>query len=284
MDPYETLLLIRKKHINVYGDIFHVTQKHTGAEQRFLQSFIASIGIGIGRNGRRGGGGNNETDFYTGKPVHLIPLVFRFKIQTSGVYVSDIRSLYDYTGDTLTNPYTSEPVSSEDQNRYSKQLRWLSKYRWPISHRPLETPLETLETLKLQQLTINVFTELSQFHYVDYQWFTELSFDDLKRLYYYLYEIWCFRLDLSAEQKRSICADSSAKPICSNYLAVKNYSDEVNEQDKLRRELLTELYRLLSSKNPVAKKEGGIYFLLALVLVSPTAAEAYPSLYAASNY
>lgn len=274
MDPYETLLLIRKKHINVYGDIFHITRKYTGAEQRFLQCFIASIGIGGGW-----GGWGNQTDFYTGKAVHLIPLVFRFKIQINKYsYFCDIRSLYDYTGDTLTNPYTSEPVSEEDQNRYSKQLHWLSKYRWPISHRTIEIKFHC------EQLTINVFSELSQFHYVDYQWFTDLSFDDLKLLYYYLYEIWCFRLDLSTEQKRAICPDSSSKPICSNYLAVKNYSDELQDKDDLRRELLTELSRLLSSKNPVSKKEGGIYFLLALVLVSPTAAEAYPSLYAASNY
>ncbi len=273
MDPYIILLKNRKNYVNIYGDITLLYSAATKSRcaMKFLSKFISAIGLGQGHPS------NDEEDFYTGKPTHLIPPVFRFALKLSSkVHVCDIRSLYDYGGDVLINPYTSEPVSYDDQERYTRQCRWLKKFRWPISHLNINGG-----ECQISQLTVNTFSELSQFHYVDYKWFVDLTFRQLKLLYFYMYELWDFRLELTVEQKRAIIIDLE---LCSNYLTVQTLAYSEKNECKLRRELLHELSKLLSSSNSEAKKEGGLYFLLAMVLVSPEAAEAYPALYAASIY
>jgi hypothetical protein len=183
----------------------------------------------------------------------------------------------DYTGDKLTSPYATEQINDKDQYRYSKQLGLLKKFGWFTSHDPVKS-----SDVGVTQLTVDTFSVLSQHHYVDYNWFTELTLKDLKNFYYLLNELWTLRLELSADQKVRIVPSLEGDSLCPNYRSVKVYTDDM--EDVLRTELLSILKLLLSSEDQTACKEGGLYFLLGLVMVSPKAASSYPTLHSAANY
>ena len=264
--------------------------------KRYVLKFVAGV---IGKLGKGPHSSPvNETDFYTDKPLGVIPSVYTFLFKTSdGVIGADIRSLVDYTADTLTNPYTSSEVTSEDQHRYSRHVHLLKKFGWftshilPLNDRSSEQLLapslpESFTQAagpNLKQITVNTFSVLAQYHYVDYNWFCNLTVADLKQLYYLLYQLWTDRLDLQPEQKLKIVPSLSGDlNLFRNYRSVKLYTDDM--EDVLRMELLSILKRLLSSPDQTARKEGGLYFLLGLVIVSPGAAAAYPTLHNAVIY
>jgi hypothetical protein len=243
---------------------------------KYLSRFIARLGGGLKTS-------VNTEDFYTGMPVSRIPAVFLFRFSTLNI-VCDIRSLYDYGGKTLLrNPYTSEEASAVDSLRYSRMLHWLQKFRWPISHIRQEED----DNLDLQRFTVNVFSEMSSYHYVDYQWFLDLSPKELILLYIYLHDLWSFRLELTVSQQRAISRD----PVCDlnhltdltdlNHLTDLTHLNHLTGEDHMRLKLLREISKLFSGE---AKEEGSMILLLALVLVSPAAAASYPALFAASNY
>jgi hypothetical protein len=297
MTTYLNLITYLNNHTYVYGDIENIATDH---ERRYAIRFVAGIIQKIGGFYRASKIINDE-DFYTGKPVGLIPPVYRFvfkvkvkvkdakdkSTETEATYiVSDIRSLVDYTGETLTNPYSTDTVDPEDQARYLKQVRILNQYGWFTSHDlkvNLKAKLKAKSTTTdsdARQLTVNIFSKLSQHHYVDYTWFTDLTMQNLKRLYFLLHELWTERLDLSDDTKRKIAPTLTGDLVlCRNYRSVKLYTDDM--EDLLRRELLAILNLLMSGD---CCKEGGLYFLLGLVIVSPEAAAAYPSLHTAVTY
>ena len=125
----------------------------------------------------------NEDDFYTGKPIRLIPAVFRFTLVSGKDFLtSDIRSLYDFSNYELVNPYNYSPISQDCQKRYIRQLKWLSKFKFPISH----TGVVVCET---DQLIINTFSLLSKYQYVSYLSFLSMDFLQLKETYLLLHFI-----------------------------------------------------------------------------------------------
>jgi hypothetical protein len=277
MDPYKQLITLLYNNKYVYGDIVKIYAKNT--ECKYALRFVAGIIRKIGLGPLKDEPAVNETDFYTDTPIELIPDVYRFRFNTArGIIVADIRSLMDYTGDNLTSPYTTEEINDKDKYRYSKQCSLLKKFGWFISHDPLKS-----NDVSVTQLTVDTFSVLSQHHYVDYNWFTELTMKDLKNLYYLLNELWTLRLELSAEQKGRIVPSLECNnTLCPNYRSVKLYTDDM--EDVLRTELLSILKLLLSGADQTACKEGGLYFLLGLVMVSPKAASSYPTLHSAANY
>ena len=265
MDPYDKLITYLYNNIYIYGNIY--TDYERRCTHKFIKAYMCRLGSPYKETPI------NEEDFYTGKHIRVIPEVYRFTFKASnGVLIADIRSLMDYTGDLLTNPYTSDEIQPEDQVRYTRQLKLLRNFNWFTSHNI--SPGE----LTLEQQTVNAFSDLSQHHYVDYNWFIALTATDLKNLYLGLHDLWSIRLELQADQKRKIAPSLGPDlNLCPNHRAVKLYTDDMSHI--LRTELLHVLKLLLSSADNTVRKEGGLYFLLGLVMVSPCAAGAYPILH-----
>lgn len=216
----------------------------------------------------------NEYDFYSSISVGCIPKVYYFELSgtSDAVYACDVRSLNEnntVTG-SLTHPYNLDKLSECDEQRYNRKMKWLDRFGYVLIY-PKQNKPNTID-----QLTTNVFSNIIQYSYVDAQWYIDLGFDELKQLYHELKDIWSYRLNISDYEKRRIIPDCQ---FCTK--DIRGYTDDM--EDKLRRELLIEINKLVTQgTDEFSRKNGAMYFMLGLVLVSQPAADCNPSLFQAS--
>lgn len=222
----------------------------------------------------------NSHDFYTDQPIQSIPKVFMFCLHDSNkCYAFDVRSLHEYylecqsKGGKCVNPYTYNTVDDNTIVRLNKKLRWLKRLRYPTLHK-------RRETTSIKQYTINVFHKISMYQYVDYEWYTALTFRQLKKLYQELTDLWTYRLSLTYDTK---CLVVNGGQLFTNWTKVEKYTASM--KDILYKELLKNIERLVTEgKTPEDRKSGTIYFMLGFVQVSAAAAEAHPTFVAALGH
>jgi hypothetical protein len=192
-------------------------------------------------------------------------------------YGYDIRSLIYFrdSGSTFRNPYNDQPFTDQELNYLQKKAKWLARFGYPMHSKP--PTMTALTSDQIQQYTINVFSILNEHQYVDYEWFTNLTFHDLKSLYHELYEIWNFRLPMQESHK----ANMVKGVIFNRWDAVRNYKSE----DKLRLEILQDTEKLITEGiNEDYRKNGCYIFVLGLVLISEDAATSHPSMFQAAYH
>lgn len=221
---------------------------------------------------------NNACDFYTSVEISKIPISFQFFTSGSSnppsSYGFDIRSLecFRESGRNFRNPYTDQPFTEQELDYLQKKIKWLTRLGYPMHCQPVIT---NWTPDQIYQYTINVFSILNEHQYVDYEWFTKLSYNDLKSLYHELHEIWNYRLPMQDTHK----ANMVKGPIFNKWEAVRNYKSE----DKIRLELLQDIERLITEGvNEDYRKNGCYIFVLGLVLISEDAATSHPAMFQAA--
>lgn len=202
----------------------------------------------------------NIYDTHTCMNIKDIPKWFYFETITNQgiIHAYDIRSIT-----VAINPYTMLPFSDQDLKRYKRKKYWLDKYGYGL------TPEASVEP-SVDQLTIDVFCKISQFFYVDSDWFTELNIAELKSLYKELHDIWN---SLDTKQKIDISGDGI---VCPNVKQILTYTD--NMENKLRHQLLFFINKLVKNPTLPVAHQGATYFMIGFVMVSQQAMDRYPSL------
>jgi hypothetical protein len=210
----------------------------------------------------------NDTDFYTFISKNQIKYhnFFSYKEQNY-IYCFDIRSfellLEKYKS---INPYTRNIISDTTKQNCYKIIKYLKKNNL-FNNYELDILTEEQE---ITQNIIKIFQKIDSFGYnTDILWFSNLSYDSLYKLWFYLEDIWKFRANLSIEQKNNII-NNSINPFNMYYkIKNKNKNKTISKID-LQYYILDDFNIFLSSgKNKEYSNIGCLYVLTALSMVSP---------------
>lgn len=223
----------------------------------------------------------NDTDFCTLDELSKLPYsqFFSFTDEDKFIYGFDIASLYQIilkNGNKSTNPYNRK-ILPKSLTPDIRQLIKLSKI--------LNIPMDVYVNNNVEQLTakqritqrINaVFQDIDALgNYTNSSWFSTLNTNRLIIYIRELYDIWCYRAQLSQETKIAICPPNGMpfRGIDMNNIRHMSF-------DSLQRFSLCIIENLVRSGNNAENKTLGAYYALsALTLVSNEAATSMPWLY-----
>jgi len=222
---------------------------------------------------------NNTTEVYSMEAVSSIPQVFFFSYadaQKNG-WAFDIRSLVHLTsqGQVLQNPYTREPLPESALAMFRKRVEWLRSKEYPLLY--VYDEVLTPEQIWNQRV-LDVFMKIEAMGYLlNTNWFHELSLKNHRSFYRALYQLWTWRLGLSADEKEEICPGYSV----ANTRLFHHVPEDMNRghQDmkwwkKKNLNLIHSLVTRGTSKS--LRGLGALYVVMGLVQVSEGAADAYP--------
>lgn len=220
----------------------------------------------------------NETEIYSLESIQKIPQAFFFSYADSQrcVWSFDIRSLVALMsqGHTLTNPYTREPISQQTLGRIRNQISYLRSRKYPLVY---FTGVLTDEQIWNQKV-LDVFMKLESLGYLcSCEWFTNLNVDEHKNFYRLLFQLWQWRLGLSATEKEEIVPHHTRQ----SSRIFKSCPDALIATDHdlrwWQKHNLTLINAFVSRSEDKTKQAlGSLYVLMAFVQVSEDAAEAYP--------
>lgn len=223
----------------------------------------------------------NDDDFYTCDNKYEIPSEFFYK--TGDNYCFDIRTLYNLfsknknNGKKIshTNPYTRQPFSVADLQKYKKHLKYIlkSKNKYNIFFKEEKenelTPQEIYEDKLL-----NVFQKIDFLgHTTDTSWFNNLSLIQLKKLYFEAEDLWSYRIQMPYSQRCKIVPGGTA--FQHQPYIIRSFSE--NDKITLRNLILDEMNIFVSYASDINdRKLGAILMMISLVEVSREAGEAMP--------
>ncbi len=222
----------------------------------------------------------NDTELYSMDPITQIPPVYRFSFADSrrALWLFDIRTLTHSmaTGYPQQNPYTREQLPASAMTALHARLDWLRARKFHIQHMPPDLTALTPAQLWSQRV-LDVFLKMESLgYYLSCDWFHDMSRAPHMRFYKYLFDLWAYRLNLTrAEQEAVVPGHMSPGP----RRLFKILAEDLYERDRswwARTTLdLMESFTTRAADRE-HRKLGVTYVLMALVQVSPAAAEALP--------
>ena len=218
----------------------------------------------------------NETDFYSLDDISEVSYeqFFAFKDVSGHVYGWDIASLWNLLvrtkpGEKLLNPYNCQPFPTDMWSslnsifRISKALKINIKFNVDVD----ESYMNSFESKLLS--TFQHINSLG--NYSDHNWVLELDIGKLQRFLQELRDIWVHRAGLD---------DNTRNLICFHFPFV-NYNSNLVDFDSLREiSLATIMNMVYKGQNAEYQQLGCMYVLTALTIVSQSAANSLPWLYA----
>lgn len=203
---------------------------------------------------------NNE-DFYTLETLDSIDKDYLFIIDDNGYkYGFDIRSFKKLIDGTKENPYNRSPFSSNIINRYSERCEELKKKKKGIM---FDQPIINLSREQLhKQKILNIFQKMDTLDVIasgtKISWFSDLSMNQLKKLYNVLEDVWNYRSQLTQEQKIKIVPNNNV------FIHSKEYIHTLNDENRTTLEniILDDMDKLISSGISVDEKKTGCYYIL----------------------
>ena len=132
---------------------------------------------------------------------------------------------------------------------------------------PYEEDILT-EEQELDQYIIKIFQKIDTFGYnTNISWFSNLTENNLYKLWFYLEDIWNYRANLSNEEKNNII-NHSVKPF-SIFYKYKHKQINITNKVQLQNHILDDFDLFLSySKNREYSNIGCLYILTSLSMVS----------------
>lgn len=218
---------------------------------------------------------NNEEDFYSLEPIAEIDKDYLFVVNENGFhYGFDVRSFKKLIGSTKQNPYTRTEFSGKTIDSFNKICDELLNQNKSLY---FDEPENMTVEQKFNQKLLRIFQKMDSLEVIasgtQIQWFTELGFLKLKKLYVILEDVWNYRSQISYEQKNKIVPGNNIF----NYN--KDYILNLTEHNKRELEHITlnEMDKLISSSdNKDDRVLGCYYILIALSEVNLTVLEACP--------
>lgn len=222
----------------------------------------------------------NTTDFYNLESIDKIPKEFFYTYEENNhFYAFDITTLHDYLehnkedSGEYKNPYTNTPIPAEKVGDIMRTYSRVKKTGAQMDHYKETVVMSARKQLKWRSLSL--FQHMNKLgHYADHMWFWQLTLGELMDMYDGLFDLWFYRIFLSAEQKQQILP---------NYMPFSAMSPSAFEQIKdiniARRVMLDEMTQfVMLGLDRDNQYTGSILVLTALVEVSPLAAHHMPFL------
>jgi len=225
----------------------------------------------------------NDEDFFTlDKFIEIEPIFFYSYIDNENFrYGFDIRSLKKLLSNSNINPYNRRPISEKTIKSIKNRIIFIEKKQISTI---IETPMQLSEEQVIRNKVLNVFEKIDSLNILSFgsniNWFLNLSFSYIKKLYRCLEDIWNYRVQINMEQKCKIVPNNDIFKYQLNYI-INLYPQEKNILSKI---VLEEMNKLVSSGiDAESRRTGGYYVLIALTEVSYECASSIPWL-AQSNY
>ena len=225
----------------------------------------------------------NDEDFFTlDKFIEIEPIFFYSYIDNENFrYGFDIRSLKKLLSNSNINPYNRRPISEKTIKSIKNRIIFIEKKQISTI---IETPMQLSEEQVIRNKVLNVFEKIDSLNILSFgsniNWFLNLSFSYIKKLYRCLEDIWNYRVQINMEQKCKIVPNNDIFKYQLNYI-INLYPQEKNILSKI---VLEEMNKLVSSGiDSESRRTGGYYVLIALTEVSYECASSIPWL-AQSNY
>lgn len=215
----------------------------------------------------------NKEDFYTLDNIYFIPLkyIYLIKDEKNITYCFDIRSLYKYieiNKEKIINPFKNIPFTDIEINNINKKIKLMNK-KDLILEKDIISPRQYFK-----QYLIKVFQKYDSFGYLtNIEWFSKLSFSQIKELYKKCEDIWNYRATLTAEQKNNIVQGGKLFTTPLKIIYKMNISKDL----ELRKIILNEFDKAISQGITNAdKNHGAILMLTGFAEVSDDVRNSFP--------
>lgn len=222
---------------------------------------------------------HNTTEVYSMEPTSSIPQVFFFSYadtQKNG-WGFDIRSLVHLTsqGQPLQNPYTRELFPDTTLAMFRKRVEWLRAKEYPLLY--VYDEVLTSEQIWNQRV-LDVFMKIEAMGYLlNTKWFHELTSREHRNLYRALYQLWTWRLGLSADEKEEICPGYNLTSTRLFYHIPEDMNRVHQDLKWWKKKNLNLIHSLVTRGTSKSLRAlGALYVVMGLVQVSEEVAEAYP--------
>ena len=246
---------------------------------------------------------NNKTDFLNFVDIDKIRYnnLITYKDEQDFVYGFHLQSLLEYIKElklkdnkivTIINPYTREPFS----DIFIKNLYTLEKYNNKNKKTPLVNNINNLNNnniidilekkyknvpanLKIKRLCVHIFQRMDDLElYTQASWFLNLGLFKLKKLYFYIEDIWRYRTGLTLLMRKNYVF--KGKAFSWPYAYIKSIVDKYLLQKILLYEFAKFAYQGKTKEDCIT---ASYWILMGLTMVSPEAALGCPAL-VQSNY
>ena len=215
---------------------------------------------------------NNE-DFYTLDSIFTIPFKYIYIIHDTKKisYCFDIRSLHRYielTKNEIINPYKNIPFVNDELIKIKKSIAKLNKTELVIE-KDIISPQQYYK-----QYLVTVFQKFDVLGYLtNIEWFTKLTFIQIKDLYKRCEDIWNYRASLTLEQKKNIVHDGLLFTTSVNVINRLRISNDL----ELRKIVLNQFDKAVSQgRTQVDKNHGAILMLTGFAEVSSDVRQSFP--------
>lgn len=218
---------------------------------------------------------NNDVEIYSLDSLESIPKMYfySFADTAKAIWAFDIRTLSFLCSKSknVPNPYTREPLSVEILRRIYSRIEWLQAHKYVTVYENASFSLEQMWNHKV----LEVFNKMEEVGYiVSADWFHDMTKEDHIEFYKKLYDIWFFRLGLTAKERNAIVAGfNSARNKLFRFTG-----EEIQHKDEktLKKNTLTIIEKLVSSFDKSQRGLGVMYVLMAFCCISDDVCEAYP--------
>lgn len=213
----------------------------------------------------------NNDDFLTLMDLKDIDTDYFYSYEdTKGfIYGFDIKSFDKLLSGSLLNPYNREKIPDYVLRYVNIRVKYLKVLNISIEIEQIDLTFKQIHKNKIIQI-FQKFDELG--NYTNPLWFENLSFEQLKDLYYIAEDIWNYRAELDYNIKQKIRHNGIAFNISCDYIKSLPYN-EINKM-KIENIILNEFDKFVSEGNEHSDKVlGSLLMLTALVEVSQDASQ-----------
>jgi hypothetical protein len=236
----------------------------------------------------------NAIDFLTMDDINdIIPTqFFSYRDKDNFIYGFDVVSFYNLIkksgNNIILNPFTKSQIPSKVICKFKQMIYLSNLLNIPINLKMCEqeNKLVIKSPLNEAKLLFDHMNELG--NYANFEWFMNLSKNELLNLVEELSKIWNYRAELNTSTKKLIC-NPNGNPFYNenvmNDQTILKYLERIPNIDNVRLEILDILNKFVKKGiNDEYKKIGTYYVLGALTLVSIDAENSLPWLYESFSY
>lgn len=229
----------------------------------------------------------NTVDFLTMDELTNIPpeQFFSFKDEDGFIYGFDILSLHNLifkSKGPVKNPFNTKPLSANVINNFKSLISCSKILKINITTELEDVTKEVSNKKSVELYALSVFQIIDSLgNYSNPRWFMSLNRIQLIRFIDEIYDIWCYRANLSHEIKQSICYPSGNPFLRLPRHILRN----IENIDEIRRLILEVIEKMVTTGVDKDSKCLGAYYVLgALTLVNQEAANTMPWLYEAAYH
>ena len=218
----------------------------------------------------------NDEDFLTFETKEEISDIYFFSFKEgNSVFFFDIRSFKKLVDTNAVNPYTRTNIPEEAIKAMNDRLLDLKnnpEYK--------DFPKEKLtEEQKRNLWIVKIFQTIDSLEVaaggVSHNHFKDFTFNQLKKFYFELEDVWNYRAALTLERQNQIVPNRRLFPWSASSVKILKHSSST--YSKLQKVILGEMEALITSSSSMEdRKTGAYYILIALVETSIEYANDFP--------